>query len=1294
MRKRTEVFVVSLAKVFGSFLLFFSLLYSNSTFAFGATLQGKTKFSGIPSGIIRDIEVIGDATYIASENGVFRILGSHSELIPFGDKRERRGTLSDLYFDNQNTLWLVEYGVGVFSKNLITGETKEHFTQALWPKFAWKIVESENYLIVSLIKGFLVVDKYSGEVLPWGKVLEGVKNVFSIAKVAEHRVMLSSSNFLFIINLKDEEISKYAISEYFPKLSSISVVSIFKDHIFIGGAEGIYRISSSLDTATKIFFPIERTGESVHDIDDIFFTKDERILVAAGGLYELNDEYISVPNYMAPLLNSESIKSIVKISETSRGEVLLASSQLGLIALTHNHKSINLVHEGNVVLRENIKRFGTTIDGRAFVTTNKGDKELSLSSGEVSDYVDTGIDCETIETVSLRYPVTALPSSSIDCGDGFKFKFSDGDSAFLYHENGEESYFTILNRGGVTDRLPAPPNVVNAFLSSSGEIVGFDSSNSVFMQMTRFNWRTFSPNAEGWGNIHCLIEYGNEYLVCTSGYGIRSINKNTGEVGSSKILEGEDVRFIRGGIKSDDGHLWFITNMGLYSYSTDGDLALYSEAQGIFDSDFEYGGIAQLGNKVVVLGDRYSYILDEDKAISSSSKALRDLGEVIISKVTIIDSQGDVKILSSHALTAMEPIELEHDFNELEIVFQSNNLLPPKVQNLEFRILGLDDTWKMHPKSQAYLSLSELDYGDYQIEARLPGELNVVAKFAFKVMKPFYFQPLAISLYFILFIVVSAMYRLNLIQPRWKQFQTTKLYKALTRYEITDGQSKFEKMLRSKELVISDITHELRTPLQIIKSTIDEVGDSPVQKVKAITSIEQNMKRIELLIDQLNEDLPIAKNKRENYRAYTVEAARMIVYSLDPLANQKRQNLEIRTRGNKELSIALLSDSLEKILTNLVQNAIKYTPEHGNIRVVVSLDSKHLKIVVSDNGPGIPKHQQSNIFNRFTRGKTQENGEGIGLSIVKSLVDLNQGSITLDSEGEGCKFTVILPVDDIEFINSQSQVDLADDSQKRRKSLLIVEDDREFRTFLFDLLSPKHRCLVAKNGKQALDVLNRFMVDLIITDQIMSEMDGLALAREVRNHNVHANTPILMLTAKNDRETERLAIEEKIDYFLTKPVSNDEIKLRVEHLLSVRESQQGSKVSSDIPVFKYGCLKIPEFTNEKDMAFYLNFIAVLEKNYHEETFSRDQAAEQLLMSGRSLNRRMAELFEYNFSEFLSRYRVEKSIPLLLEGKTTLDTCLDVGFGTATYFSTSFKKVMKLPPKKYIEQYHKTAVEQC
>ena len=353
-------------------------------------------------------------------------------------------------------------------------------------------------------------------------------------------------------------------------------------------------------------------------------------------------------------------------------------------------------------------------------------------------------------------------------------------------------------------------------------------------------------------------------------------------------------------------------------------------------------------------------------------------------------------------------------------------------------------------------------------------------------------------------------------------------------------------------------------------------------------------------------------------------------------------------------------------------------------------DSKALKITVTDDGEGIDENLQNKVFERFARGNTKLDGNGVGLATVKTLVELNQGEVTLQSQkGVGTKVTVTLPVDDVAFVNSQA-VNLSPANAKtNKKSLLIVDDSREFRSYLFDLFSDKYRCLVARNGVQALDVMQHYLVDLVITDQIMHEMDGLSLTKAIRQNPSYANIPILMLTAETGAELEKAALEEKVDYFLAKPASNEEITLRVEHLLSVREAKEKEHDESALPVFKFGCLTIPEFDNEKDMAFYLNFIAVLEKNYQDEAFNRDQAASQLLISPRSLNRRMSELFEYNFSEFLSRFRIEKSIPLLLEGNSILDTCLDVGFGTAAYFSTSFKKVMHLPPKKYIEQHSKT-----
>ena len=226
---------------------------------------------------------------------------------------------------------------------------------------------------------------------------------------------------------------------------------------------------------------------------------------------------------------------------------------------------------------------------------------------------------------------------------------------------------------------------------------------------------------------------------------------------------------------------------------------------------------------------------------------------------------------------------------------------------------------------------------------------------------------------------------------------------------------------------------------------------------------------------------------------------------------------------------------------------------------------------------------------------------------------------------------------------------------------------------------------MTKSGRQALELMGKYKVDLVITDLMMRGIDGITLTENIRSHETFATTPVIILTAKTDEATKRKALEEKADYYLTKPTPNNELLLLVDHLLSLRTLTAVEGAAQPILPQLGESLRIPEFTSEKDMNFYLNFIEVLEKNYHNEHFNRDMAANLLLMSARSLNRRLSELFDYNFSEFLTRFRIDKAVPLLVNGGSVITTGMDVGFGTPSYFSTSFKKIKGVSPKKFVDE---------
>lgn len=1290
LQLETRAGLVERYAIIGAILVFFCLTLTKNVFAFGVTLNGKTKFAGIPAGIIRDIEVVGDAVYIASENGLFRYLGGRSEKLEYNTDTNERGTISDLYYDKTNTLWIVEFGVGVFKYRTDTGVIERFRSRDKWPRYAWKIGVLEQYTVVSLITGIIVVDKETGERQEWASnVAPGnVNNVLSLAISEDGVVYLGSDSGLVKIDPQKETSEVIRINSSFTNLTSVDAVTVHGDTLYIGGSEGVYVWNTS--TNNESFFPFKKPGYPIGPVSNIFISNSHRIYVAAGGLYELDNGEISNPDFMAPLITSDGIRSIIQLAELPSGELLLASSQLGLISITQSHEAINLLHKDEQVLRQNIKSFGFSDEFGYGVSTQKQDYLLNVKTGELKSFSFwEGNQCidENLSEYADLFKSISLHGDY--CSSKFSHVIQQSDSLlYFYHDEGNKAFYNILDNGVIADKIPAPRKMLFSFLTTSGEIAGFDSDSNFHIQMSKFNWKSISPDDGKWVGLTCLIEMNEVFLLCTSGQGIKSINKGSGEISNSDLLAGTGARFIRGALHSESNHLWFLTNMGLFVVDSANDLISFNESDGIFDTDFEYRGIHQFGERLIILGDKYSYLVNEEKAITAMKAKESLKSNVVFTRAEWTDSEMQTHKVYSQPTAFQKPIKLESDFDKLSLDFRTSSFSNYDNEKLEFRILGMDEEWKLHPLSQAFLTMADLKSGHYEFQARVSGDENPITSLIFEVERPIYFHRYALGVYFLLALSFLIAYKLKYLTAFWSYFKTTSLYAHLTRYEITDGHSKFEKMLRSKERFINEITSELRTPIQVINGSLAKISDADKGTRKELVSIQDNVKRVEQLINQMSHDVPTALNIDDYYKSYSSENIRLIVLSLEPLAKQKRQNLEVRIKVKKDVS--LISESLEKILSNLVQNAIKFTPELGTIKVSAIQDNKALKITVSDDGEGIDENLQNKVFERFARGNHKLDGNGVGLATVKTLVELNQGEIALQSQkGVGTKVTVTLPVDDVAFVNSQAENLSPANAKTNKKSLLIVDDSREFRSYLFDLFSDKYRCLVARNGVQALDVMQHYLVDLVITDQIMHEMDGLSLTKAIRQNPSYANIPILMLTAETGAELEKAALEEKVDYFLAKPASNEEITLRVEHLLSVREAKEKEHDESALPAFKFGCLTIPEFDNEKDMAFYLNFIAVLEKNYQDEAFNRDQAASQLLISPRSLNRRMSELFEYNFSEFLSRFRIEKSIPLLLEGNSILDTCLDVGFGTAAYFSTSFKKVMHLPPKKYIEQYSKT-----
>ena len=1261
---------------FVSILITITYSFFPSCHAVGINLEGKTVFDGIPSGVIRDLTISEDVVYIAAENGVFELIGNRARKLNYNTFNDRTGIISDLKIDGDD-LWIVEYGVGVFKYNLKKRVAEQAFLGRKWSNFAWTIGLSPTHLFVSTVSNVFVISRKNlTDEFSINEKLSSFKlsDVYSINTTNKKALVASLEGYVEIF-FDSLLLREHKISKLYPKLNDATYVNEIDGTLYLGGSNGLYIVND----ASK-FLKIEKSEHAY--IQDVYKSSDGEIWVSDGSLRKLEGDKLVVPRFMNPILASDSISSITKISRGPQDTMLLASSQLGLITLSSNNHATNFVSLNEEPLRTHITKSINIANESLVETKNKLFKidmdSASLTPWEHSEVINNCLsDREKLAgKLLLRYGKNFCSSKSTH------LVIKDETTFFAYLDDGTEANFYLIENNTMSDKLAAPKELTDTILLSNGGLAAYDVYDNVHFQLTKNTWRTIHASDAKWFGIQCLLEINIEYLVCTSGSGLKAIDKKTGGISKSKIFQNNEVRFIRGVHLSGDTHLWVASNMGLFVKDIDsGTLRRVDSSFGIYDSDFEYKSFIKVGTRLLIKGDKYSYLINEELFFEKIFNKRKVAPKTILNEMKWRDSSG----IHKKPLPRLTNFTFSNDFEELTLEFISNEFLDSAHSMLEFKIDG-EEQWHPHNNDFITISLSDLAHGPHSVEVRavvgnVAGQTNRVS---FSIAPPFWLAREGFLFY--LFIVFTFLigWRFKIGIWLFSQFQSTALYRNITRYEITDGQSKFEKMLRSKERYISNIAHELRTPMQVIKGCLEKLSDDKNQSSKEFISITNNMMRVEKLLKQLRDETPQAIEAADYYKLYTVGDIKFIVNALEPLARQKRQTIDFKVNGKKRIS--LISDSLEKILSNLISNAVKYTPERGNIRVVCSLDSKILKIVVQDDGDGIDKELQEKIFERFTRGNTLQDGDGIGLATVRNLVELNQGNISLESKkGVGSKFTIILPVDDIDFVNSRATKMPLSPFDSREKTILIVDGNREFRTYLFDLLSENFRCLVAKNGRQALEVLQHYLVDLVLTDQFMQEMDGISLAHSMRNSQRLSAIPILMLAATTGNELEKRALEAKIDYFISKPAASEEIIMRIEHLIFMR-GKSLKEEGEQTTIFEYGCLSIPEFLNEKDVAFYLNFLAVLEKNYQDETFNREQAASQLMMSARSLNRRMSELFDYNFNEFLSRFRIEKSIPLLMKGSTTLDAGLDVGYGTGAYFSTSFKKFMGLPPKKFIEQY--------
>lgn len=642
-------------------------------------------------------------------------------------------------------------------------------------------------------------------------------------------------------------------------------------------------------------------------------------------------------------------------------------------------------------------------------------------------------------------------------------------------------------------------------------------------------------------------------------------------------------------------------------------------------------------------------------------------------------------------MTYTREINLKYNQNSFAFRFAALCYAAPEENYLSYTLKGFDKEWYSTTKSST-ASYTNLKPGDYTFcvkTANAKGEWsNDIKSIHIHIAPPFWKSPWAYLLYFIL----SAA-GIGYIFYRFRKQITDKQRRQL---EILEAEKEKE-IYHAKIDFFTNIAHEIRTPLTLIKGPLENILHKENIDRNTIRENLDVMERNTLrLLDLTNQLLDFRKTETKGFRLNFMDCnisqlIRDTYIRFNPAAQQN--GLKFQTDlPEQDFNAPVDKEALTKILSNLFNNAVKYATSSIHVSLIPPCGMKepeYFSIMVSNDGHPIPHDMQEKIFQPFvqikqTSGGQRTAGTGIGLPLARSLAELHKGKLYLKDSEEIC-FCVELPVDQEKAIQLQKDSTISQTGNMqtaiRQHStnicILVVEDDPEMQNFICAQLETVYCVIRASNGKEALQVLSEKTISLIVSDVMMPEMDGFELCHTLKTDIEHSHIPIILLTAKVTMQSKIEGIELGADDYIEKPFSTEYLLARIANLLSNQDKLRHAFTSSPFVNAKTIAL------SKADENFLDKLIEVIQKNISEPDFNVDILAEKMNMSRSSLHRKIKGIAQITPNEFIQLERLKMAAQLIQSGEYRInEVCYIVGFNSSSYFAKCFQKQFGVLPKDF------------
>lgn len=646
---------------------------------------------------------------------------------------------------------------------------------------------------------------------------------------------------------------------------------------------------------------------------------------------------------------------------------------------------------------------------------------------------------------------------------------------------------------------------------------------------------------------------------------------------------------------------------------------------------------------------------------------------------SIQDSKSTVEIKKIN-IKKTDHFEVAPTQSYFTINFASIDYSYPKKLNYYYKLNDEEAIWRETESN--LVSFTNLEPGDYTFYLKAAYNIADTTPIAIRTftIRPYWYNThLAYSFYILIFIsVIIAFYYLKL-----KQNIASNKLKAATALD------------QFKTRLYTDISHEFRTPLTLISGPIDnQLSKSEISKKdrKELTLVKQNADRLLSLVGQML-DLSIIDSGQRKLAIKQGNLSillKQLISAFQYKASEK--NITISNSIQNIKNVWFDKDVIEKITSNLLSNAIKYSPKRSTIVFDANNQEGVLVLSVINKSDNVGKKDLSKLFQRFYQDNKLSEGVGVGLALVRELVALSKGTIVANNiDDDRIQFSVSLPInrdafedDDIIFDEETIKADETEiqsnkNSEKEKPLVLIVEDEADIRAFIISFLKKDYQIIEAVNGKIGTEKALKEIPDLIISDIMMPEVDGIQLCKTLKTNELTSHIPIILLTAKVAEKSEIEGISTGADAYVTKPFNSETLKVRVQKLIETRRQLQKhfSKTLSINP-------ELAITSTESD--FLKRLQAVLDQHITDPEFTSDLFGKLMHMSRTQLHRKLKTITGMSSSEFIRAQRLKLAIGLLKETDATIsEIAYQVGFNTPSYFGKCFKEVYNCTPNEYLSK---------